>query len=635
MSSSLINIVVLISGNGTNLQAIIDAIHSKIINAKITCVISNKENVYGLTRAQKNNISTDVCLFNQNEISRKKYDTSLANVILNMNKVPDLIVLAGWMHIFTNEFLKHFPNIINLHPALPGKIPGKGAIEKAFQLYQQGKIEYTGVMVHHVIPQVDEGKVIYYQKIPIYQADTLQLLKNRIQLLEKEVLITGIIMVLKEIRENKRNKKTNTRLGKVREIIDIGYNTLALAASDRQSAFDRFICDINGKGKILNYASQWWFEKTKHIIPNHYLYSYDNVMIVKKCHVIPLEIVVRGYITGNTKTSLWTHYNKGIRKYCGIEFPDGLIKNQKLDTPVLTPTTKGIVDIPISEKEILEQKIVTRDDWNYISTKAIELFTFGQKIADKNGLILVDTKYEFGRDKDGNIILIDEVHTCDSSRYWMKESYKQRFENNMEPEKLDKDAIRDYVRSKCDPYKDKIPVIPDELIQRVLSAYLRFYNMITNKDINITHNYLNKESIIKKYFQDYHSPRVVILAGSEKDDTFVGKIKNGLKKNNIYHEHFVASAHKQPSLVSNIIEKYNNKHIKMIYVAVAGRSNALGGVLGANSKYPVISCPPFKDKIDMMVNLQSSLQCPSNVPVATILDTGNLVSFINKMFTML
>ena len=186
-------------------------------------------------------------------------------------------------------------------------------------------------------------------------------------------------------------------------------------------------------------------------------------------------------MTGSTSTSIWTHYQRGERIYCGIQFPDGLVKNQKLTENVITPTTKGVRDEPLTEKEIIVEGIMTIEEWMYIKEKALELFNFGQKIADEKGLILVDTKYEFGKDVYGNIILIDEIHTCDSSRYWLKDTYEERFMLGQEPEKFDKDIIRDYIISKCDPYKDQLPDIPDELIRKVSYAYQKFYEFLTGE----------------------------------------------------------------------------------------------------------------------------------------------------------
>ena len=273
------------------------------------------------------------------------------------------------------------------------------------------------------------------------------------------------------------NKKT----GKVRDQYDLG-KYLALITTDRQSAFDRVLASIPFKGQVLNMASAWWFDKTKHIIDNHVINMADpNVIIAKKCKVFPIEFVVRGFITGSTSTSLWTVYNKGDREYCGNILPEGLEKNQRLESNMLTPTTKEEHhDRPIAPSEIVSENWMTQDDWDYCSQKALELFEFGQNKAKENGMILVDTKYEMGKDEDGNILLIDEIHTPDSSRYWIADTYEDRMKNGEEPQNIDKEFLRLWFVDNCDPYKDKdLPPAPEELIVELSSRYIYLYETIT------------------------------------------------------------------------------------------------------------------------------------------------------------
>ena len=273
------------------------------------------------------------------------------------------------------------------------------------------------------------------------------------------------------------NKKT----GKVRDQYDLGKH-LALITTDRQSAFDRVLASIPFKGQVLNMASAWWFDKTKHIIDNHVINMADpNVIIAKKCKVFPIEFVVRGFITGSTSTSLWTVYNKGDREYCGNILPEGLEKNQRLESNMLTPTTKEEHhDRPIAPSEIVSENWMTQDDWDYCSQKALELFEFGQNKAKENGMILVDTKYEMGKDEDGNILLIDEIHTPDSSRYWIADTYEDRMTNGEEPQNIDKEFLRLWFVDNCDPYKDKdLPPAPEELIVELSSRYIYLYETIT------------------------------------------------------------------------------------------------------------------------------------------------------------
>lgn len=271
--------------------------------------------------------------------------------------------------------------------------------------------------------------------------------------------------------------------GKVRDTYDLG-DQLILVTTDRQSAFDRCLAAVPYKGQVLNLTSVWWFKNTQSIVPNHLIAVPDpNVAIAKKCKIFPVEFIVRGYISGSTSTSLWTQYQKGVREYCGITFPDGLRKNQKLESPVITPTTKETLhDRPISPHEIVAEGWMTQEDWDETSSYALKLFQHGMEVAQQHGLILVDTKYEFGRDAEGRIVLVDEIHTPDSSRYWLFNSYQERFDAGKEPENIDKEFLRLWYVDHCDPYKDEVlPQAPQELIVTLASRYIQLYEMITGE----------------------------------------------------------------------------------------------------------------------------------------------------------
>lgn len=276
--------------------------------------------------------------------------------------------------------------------------------------------------------------------------------------------------------------------GKVRDTYDLG-DKLILITTDRLSAFDRYLAAIPFKGQALNLTSAWWFEQTEAIVPNHLIAIPDpNVTIAKKCKVFPIEFVVRGYITGTTNTALWTQYQNGVRHYCGLDFPEGLKKNERLPHPVITPTTKDKVhDRPISPKEIVSEGWLTQSAWEEASQAALKLFKFGSELAAKHGLILVDTKYEFGRDADGRIVLVDEIHTPDSSRYWLTESYEERFAHNQEPENIDKEFLRLWFAKNSDPYKDDtLPEAPKDLVMTLSSRYIQLYEMITGSRFPFT-----------------------------------------------------------------------------------------------------------------------------------------------------
>jgi phosphoribosylaminoimidazole-succinocarboxamide synthase len=271
--------------------------------------------------------------------------------------------------------------------------------------------------------------------------------------------------------------------GKVRENYDLADGRRIIIATDRLSAFDRAIACIPLKGQVLTQMARFWFECTADICPNHALaYPDANVVVGQKLEILPVEMVVRGYLAGTTATSVLTMYKQGARDIYGVHFPDGLRDNEVLPRAILTPTSKafdGGHDEPLSPKEIVEKGILTTRQWDTIAHYALALFARGQAMARERGLILVDTKYEFGTDADGRIVLADEIHTPDSSRYWFAASYPERFEKGEKPESFDKDFVRNWVAARCDPYKDAIPEIPETLIDQTTQVYVRAYETVT------------------------------------------------------------------------------------------------------------------------------------------------------------
>lgn len=270
--------------------------------------------------------------------------------------------------------------------------------------------------------------------------------------------------------------------GKVRDVYVVG-DTRILITTDRISAFDYILGNIPFKGQVLNELSAFWFEKTKHIIQNHMLSVPDpNVMLAKNCTLIPIEMVVRGYISGVTGTSIWGSYEKGERTIYGISFPDGLSKNQKLPHPVITPTTKAESghDARLTKAEIIKQKIVSKKIYEEMEEAALKLFAKGTEICAKAGIILVDTKYEFGL-FNGKLMLIDEIHTPDSSRFWIKATYQQRLAKGVEPENFDKEFVRLWFKKHGYVGEGKPPTMPESFVKKVSKRYTDIFEKITKK----------------------------------------------------------------------------------------------------------------------------------------------------------
>ena len=267
--------------------------------------------------------------------------------------------------------------------------------------------------------------------------------------------------------------------GKVREMVALPNGSRVLVTTDRVSAFDVVLGSIPFKGQVLNQLSAWWFERTKDIVQNHVLSVPDeNVTIAREAQPLPVEVVVRGFITGVTKTSLWTMYQGGARDVYGHTLPDGLHKNDALPEAIITPTTKaeqGGHDAPITAFDIVARGLVNADLWAQVERVALALFARGQAVARDAGLILVDTKYEFGL-IDGQLTLIDELHTPDSSRYWVADSYAQDSSN---PESFDKEFLRLWFAQRGYNGDGVPPIMPPEFVAQVAARYIAAYERLT------------------------------------------------------------------------------------------------------------------------------------------------------------
>ena len=276
--------------------------------------------------------------------------------------------------------------------------------------------------------------------------------------------------------------------GKVRDTYGLPDGRRLLISTDRQSAFDQVLASVPFKGQVLTQTAKFWFDETAEICPNHVLsYPDPNVAIVKDLDMLPLEIIVRDYLTGSTDTSIWPMYERGERMLYGHEFSEGLTQNQKLPATIITPTTKaaqGEHDTPITESEILETQLVTAAQWHELAEKSLAIFERGREIAGMNGLILVDTKFEFGLDEDGSIVLADEILTPDSSRYWIADTYEQKFQSKNNPDSLDKEFLRLWISARCDPYKDPIPEIPAETLIDFSAKYISLFEQVTGQSFD-------------------------------------------------------------------------------------------------------------------------------------------------------
>ena len=405
--------------------------------------------------------------------------------------------------------------------------------------------------------------------------------------------------------------------GKVRDSIRIDKKTRMIVVSDRISAFNKNSqTPIPEKGAILNSITNFWFEKTRHIIDNHFIKQIDpNISLVKEADPIRVEMIVRAYLTG----SMWRGYEQGQRVFSGVTVPDGLTKNEAFPTPILTPTTKDKYDTEITEEEIIKRKLVSKKVYQKMKEKALELFQVGSDHLAEQGIILVDTKYEFGL-LGKKLILIDEIHTPDSSRFWRAEDYEK---NPVKAEQIDKEFVRQWLlkNKKNGQVPDQLPA---KVVEETSRRYKDIYQLITGKKFEDTtldtgvrnyHNVVN-EGLIKPGF-------IAIIMGSTSDLKHCEKIASYLKDYDVAVDFRVTSAHKNGERIEDIATEYNNAIEPVVVIAVAGRSNGLGGALAANLNIPVINCPPFSDKADLHINVFSSIMMPSSTPAMTVIHPDN------------
>lgn len=395
--------------------------------------------------------------------------------------------------------------------------------------------------------------------------------------------------------------------GKVRESYHIDAKHRILVATDRLSCFDQILpSSFAGKGVLLTQAAKHWFQLTSHIIPNHFIKTVaPNISLVKEAEPICIEMIVRQFLTG----SLWRAYEKGTRVISGVKLPDGMKKNEAFPQPIITPTTKEKIDRPISPEEIVASGLVDRRIYQEMEEVSLKLFQFGQNYCKQRGLLLVDTKYEFGL-IGGKLALIDEIHTCDSSRFWPMQGA------NQQEHWMDKEFIRQWLLANPSEDLTVAPAVLQEAKRRYEEVFTRLFdeNIFANyKDLplaTVAYHQLVNENMIKKGF-------VAIVTGSKGDVEFAQKLRDLLVPYNIAVAIRIMSAHKNGERILELAKEYNHSIEPMCVIAVAGRSNGLGGALAANLNVPVISCPPFKDQTDLQLNINSSLMMPSQTPALT------------------
>lgn len=436
------------------------------------------------------------------------------------------------------------------------------------------------------------------------------------------------------------------RKGKVRDVFELPGDQLVFVSADRVSAFDRVLGEIPGKGQVNNLVSAWWFRQMEDIIPNHMIAVPDpNVMIGRKLNRLPVEVVVRGYMTGVTGTSIWGSYEAGERTIYGILFRDGYQKNDMLDGPVITPTTKADVghDERLTEQDIAEGKIegITPEQWKTVREAALLMFARAQRIAAERGYILVDTKMEFGTDEDGNIYVIDELFTPDSSRFWKSDTYEALHAVGQEPENYDKEYLRKALKKLqkqelWEPGKS----IPQELRLETARRYIELYEGLTGEEFRYPTGSLEPQIAehVNRWLEAQRLDEiermpwgVVIVMGSPSDEEHVRKITSVLEQLGIPYRQRVGSVHKTLDHLVRVLGGYQLSRRQLVFITVAGGLDALSGTVDGYLPFPVISAPPEGQSDTIYA---ANLRTPEGIAPAHVIKPQNAVLAAAKILAL-
>lgn len=620
------------SGSGTTVKYIADKFSNNFDIELVGVVMEDNPQSFEL----EHNIQDKLNLQYRLRVNEKQfnYKNEYYNYIYENIKGLEInyIVLAGWMKIINQDFINKMSSIgckiINLHPSLQYQLIGKEIYYKIWNMFEEGMITKTGAMVHYIDTEIDRGTIITEEVLDLKQCTSFEDYKDKMYNyngVEKRCLYNAILKLFEEFKKPIIQDITplnfsNIELkllhrGKVRDIYESRYynDLLFINTSDRISANDIVISYIRGKGVLLNQINYFWqklfgLDQVINISEN------GQMMVVKKLRPIPLEIIIRRKLYG----SLWKEYQKGLRVINGYHLNDDMKEGEEFQEPIITPTTKGIKDKPITFNEILEWGVLNKRELDIICEMSINLFKQAENYMKYLGIEMIDTKFELGFDQKGNIHFIDEIFTPDSSRFIIN------------GKKMDKDILRKYANDNLDFILSHYTlsdgcrnvILPEQVSNQLFNNYLGFYNII--KCGKVTTQFDNFFTMSNMY------NNIVIIAGSKTDYQWVNKIRDELKKVNLIAFVYYSSAHKNTKTVIDILQYFENKS-RVIYITVAGMSNALSGVISANTKHPVIACPPLTDKNDYMVNINSTLQMPSSVPSCTILRPDNVASFCQKI----
>ena len=631
-----LNIAVLVSKSEYNIRGIDVSIESGVLPAKIEIVLSNKK-CKSIDYCKSKKIKFSLCCWDEKKQSREQYDNSLLR-ILNNYKI-DIVILSEWDHSFTSIFAKHYKKIIKINKIYSPKLNLANQPKHIFNALVNNRITSVVSSLELISTESGNRNIINELVIPYKKSLTEKDFNILVDKYENCCLISGLINYIDRL-----NKENETTLFNNENIVQtsafktmrhVGFNMILIQYTDGETVYNLKRCSIKNKGKFTSLVNQWWFNKSKHIVNNHYVWNDGKFMVVKKTRPFRFIFEVHGFLANTLNTKLLDMYTSGEMKL--DEAGNDKKKYSKLNSPMINIIDK-ISNKGVSVEEVLKNSELNNKTINNLINICKNLYNLAYSMKDQLGLTLACSQYEFGLDSDNNIILIDDIHSYNNCVYWVNQDLPY---DEKDPNIYNMNVIYNWLISNCSDMEKDIPGIPAGIINESTESYhnyiLRLYNLddrTKSPGLNVS---IRSDSwswnTAKNIYFNYNHTNMVCLVANNKDDTIVKKSIKMFKDADIYTNVFEVSPYKDIIKLIGHIKQHDSYSKKMIWVSLSSDINPLCGIISANSRHPVINCPISIDNRFSLQCLLSTIQQYKDSPVLTIIDYNNLPGACSSIFS--
>jgi phosphoribosylaminoimidazole-succinocarboxamide synthase len=631
-----LNIAVLVSKSEYNIKGIDISIECGVLPAKIEIVLSNKK-CKSIDYCKSKKLKYSLCPWDEKKQSREQYDNSLLR-ILNNYKI-DVVILSEWDHSFTSIFAKHYKKIIKINKVHSPKLNLVNQPKHIFNALVNNRIKSVVASLELINTDPGGRKIINELAIPYKKTLTEEDFNILVDKYENCCLISGLINYINKLnKENEQdvfNNENIVQTSAFKTMRHIGFNMMLIQYTDGETVYNLKRCSIKNKGKFNSLVNQWWFNKSKHIINNHYVWNDGKFMVVKKTRPFRFIFEVHGFLANTLNTKLFDMYTSGEIKIADTD--DDKKIYSKLDTPMINIVDK-ISNKGVSVEDVLKNSELSNKTINNIINICHKLYNLAYSMKDKLGLTLACSQYEFGLDSDNNIILIDDIHSYNNCVYWVNQDLPY---DEKDPSIYNMNVIYNWLISHCSDIEKDIPCIPAGIISESTESYhnyiLRLYNLddkTKSPGLNVS---IRSDSwtwtTAKNIYLNYNHTNMVCLVTDNKDDSTIKKSIMMFKEANIYTNVFEVSPYKDIIKLIGHIKQHDSYLKKMVWVSLSSDITPLCGIISANSRHPVINCPISMDNRFSLQSLLSTIQQYKDSPVLTILDYNNLPGACSSIFT--